>query len=266
MSVRRFRNGFTLIELLVVVSIISLMVAILLPTLSAARQTARSIQCLSNLRQLGIALPMYAGDYHNWLPTGYTDRNHSSGITSLRIQHWAATWNNNLLYHGYAGGPITFTQDHVDNGLDDAYLAASRAFDCPTFEQALHQTKAPGRVRTRGADYGINGHVTGFLDYHDDAIGQATDNSRRTRRTRLDEILAPSTCISVGDIMEHSTNTSHNVIRNQGSHYQMDSRHSDSANILRWDGHATSEYEATTRLQGSGIWRVRDWAANQNNL
>ncbi len=56
------RNGFTLIELLVVVAIISVLVALLLPALSQARESSRMVVCLSNLRQLGMAAGFYAED------------------------------------------------------------------------------------------------------------------------------------------------------------------------------------------------------------
>lgn len=59
----RNRLAFTLIELLVVISIIALLIAILLPTLSAARGAARSIQCGSNLRQIGVAIQIYGNDF-----------------------------------------------------------------------------------------------------------------------------------------------------------------------------------------------------------
>jgi prepilin-type N-terminal cleavage/methylation domain-containing protein/prepilin-type processing-associated H-X9-DG protein len=58
----RIRNGFTLIELLVVISIIALLIAILLPALTKARETARSMSCQSQLRQIGIAEQIYTDE------------------------------------------------------------------------------------------------------------------------------------------------------------------------------------------------------------
>lgn len=62
-------RGFTLIELLVVISIIALLIAILLPALGAARKAARVSQCLSNLRQMGIAATAAATDGDGQFPT-----------------------------------------------------------------------------------------------------------------------------------------------------------------------------------------------------
>jgi prepilin-type N-terminal cleavage/methylation domain-containing protein/prepilin-type processing-associated H-X9-DG protein len=62
------RRGFTLIELLVVIAIIALLIGLLLPALKGAREAARRAKCLSNQRQLGLALMMYADAYKEYTP------------------------------------------------------------------------------------------------------------------------------------------------------------------------------------------------------
>ena len=68
MSVKKHVKGFTLIELLVVISIIALLLAILLPALGRAREQAKGTRCLANLKQIGLAMHLYANDYNYLLP------------------------------------------------------------------------------------------------------------------------------------------------------------------------------------------------------
>ena len=81
----RIRHAFTLVELLVVIGIIALLIAILMPALSKAREQANMVKCMSNMRQIGQAYIMHAQEHRNHVPTaGLIHRPYSATPAGLR--------------------------------------------------------------------------------------------------------------------------------------------------------------------------------------
>jgi len=157
-------RGFTLIELLVVISIIALLIAILLPTMGAARETGRSVTCLSNLRQMSVALAAYTSSNDDqFVSSQFFD-------ATSNVMH---TWEISTL----AGPPVR----HVPGLLwqDGGTLAINQ---CPSFD---------------GPDSWVDSPYTGY-NYNTSYLGRGQGEAIEAP-ARVDEVRDPVNCAAFGD-------------------------------------------------------------------
>jgi prepilin-type N-terminal cleavage/methylation domain-containing protein len=162
------RRGFTLVELLVVIGIIAVLIAMLMPALSRARDQAIRIQCMSNLRSMMHAVTMYTSENKNYLP----------------YVNWGdmPTGHTGWLYK--SNGPSWFPSDpppetYAQTGMIYHYLKTTKVFKCPLHDEK--RTRGPSEVLT---SYLMNGAVQDFGKY-----GPTQRTPNRITKFRITDII-----------------------------------------------------------------------------
>ena len=139
-------RGFTLIELLVVIAIIAILAAMLLPVLSRAKDTAKSIACVNNLKQLTVACHVYTGDNNDFL----VPNNNIAAATDGPVPAWC-----------YGTGINDTNTTYIKAGLLFPYSGSAGIYHCPAdLATAIYGSGFPlpfPRVRSYNLSQSVNG-------------------------------------------------------------------------------------------------------------
>lgn len=208
------RKLFTLIELLVVIAIIAILASMLLPALNKARQKARTITCLANVKQLGIAVMLYFDDYDDYTPAVYTNK---------------------------YGGDRWCVRFHYQ----DKYISAKNSFFCPS--EPL--SKWPSTYETDHIAYGLPKDITGYCAEGRNSEKPSIKTTRLSTvgKNRQTIILGESTVSGKPGVAQpaslffDTSNTPAFVTSPTAAYYPVDdSRHEASSNFAFLDGHAAT--------------------------
>ncbi len=155
-------GAFTLTELLVVIAMLALLAVTLLPALAGSRRDSKMVQCLANLRQIGIGCSIYANDFNGWYPitsigavNSYPTRvNYLNGIQYTRYVYGDNNpADGDVMPRGYALGGTSAPYQGFDQNLGYLYgggmISDGHAFFCPAYSDVLPASP----LYTLSADY-----------------------------------------------------------------------------------------------------------------
>ena len=214
LAVRKCQStALTLVELLVVITIISLLVAVLVPTLSSAKEAARCVSCAANMRNFGLAASLYHGDNDGWLPSaGPRERD------LISPEYWfmneSLMRNMNVSIRHGAGGAL------IGPPLERSPLM------CPTHDKPTYS--ADDQERPYALSYIMNA-----------TWGRGDWCSIEREHRLIFHFTAPAKVLALADGNNTKAVTVGIVLYHGCPKANFDYRHGDSTNVVFLDSHVT---------------------------